>query len=155
LSYQTSFTESKFSAEADLTAFPRSNIPVTNIANYPRFPLSNEADMALSRVLTDGEKSLLANLTVDEDKIHAIESGTREQASCAEWKEERKYQFTTSSFQLIAKRQRNHENFAQSLMHSKPFSSNLNWLICLKIEFRGRTLGHDILSNLASAFPQL
>ena len=100
LSYQTSFTESNFSDEADLTAFPRSNIPVTNITNYPRFPLSNEADMALSRVLTDGEKSLLANLTDDEDKIHAIESGTREQAGCAEWKEESKYQFTASSFQL-------------------------------------------------------
>lgn len=79
--------------------------------------------MALPRVLTDGEKSLLANLTVDEDKIHAIESGTREQAGCTEWKEERKYRFTASSFQLIAKRQRNHENFAQSLMHPKPFSS--------------------------------
>jgi len=66
-----------------------------------------------------------------------------------------------SSITIInAKRQRNHENFAQSLMHPNPFSSNLNllvtnWLICLRIEFRGRTLGHDILSNLASAFPQL
>ena len=123
LSYQASFTESNFSAEADLTAVPRNNIPVTNIANYPRFPLSSEADMAVPRVLTDGEKSLLANLTVDEDKIHAIESGTREQTGCIEWKEERKYQCTASSFQLIAKRQRNHENFAQSLMHPKPFSS--------------------------------
>jgi len=94
LSYQASFTESNFSAEADLTAVPRNNIPVTNIANYPRFPLSSEADMAVPRVLTDGEKSLLANLTVDEDKIHAIESGTHEQAGCTEWKEERKYRFT-------------------------------------------------------------
>ena len=123
LSYKTSFTESNFSAEADLIAVPRNNIPETNITNYPRFPLSNEADMALPRVLTDGEKSLLANLTVDEDKIHAIENDTREQAGCAEWKEERKYRFTTSSFQLFAKRQSNHENFAQSLMHTKPFSS--------------------------------
>ena len=40
-----------------------------------------------------------------------------------EWKEERQYRFTASSFQLIAKRQRNHANFAQSIMHPKPFTS--------------------------------
>lgn len=112
LSYQVSFTESNFSAEADLTAVPRNNIPVTSIANYPRFPLSNEANMAVLQVLADGENSLVANLTVNEDKIHATESGTCEQAGCTEWKEVRKYQFTASTFQLIAKRQRNHENFA-------------------------------------------
>ena len=86
VSYQASFTEVNFSSKADLTAVPRNNIPVTNIANYSRFPLSNEADMSVPRVLTDGEKSLVANLTVDEDKIHAIESGPREQAGCTEWK---------------------------------------------------------------------
>ena len=74
LSYKTSFTESNFSAEADLTAVPRNNNVLTNIPNYPRFPLSNDIDMIVPRALSDEEKSLLANLTVDEDKINAIES---------------------------------------------------------------------------------
>ena len=123
LSYQASFTESNFSAEADLTAVPRNNNVLTNIANYPRFPLSNDIDMIVPRALGDEEKSLLANLTVDEDKINAIESNTRDQAGCTEWKEERRYRFTASSFQVIAKRQRNHSSFAQSIMHPKPFTS--------------------------------
>lgn len=69
LSYQASFTGSNFSAKADLTAVAKNNIPVTNIAIYLRFPLSNEADMVIPRVLTDAEKSLLANLTANEDKF--------------------------------------------------------------------------------------
>ena len=104
LSYQVSFTESNFSAEADLTAVPRNNNVLTNIANYPRFPLSNYIDMIVPRALSDEEKSLLANLTVDEDKINAIESNTCDQAGCTEWKEERQYRFTASSFQVIAKK---------------------------------------------------
>ena len=123
LAYQTSFTESNFCAEADLTAIPRNNVPLQNVDNYPRFPLSEEAEMVLPRALTDAEKSLIQNLSVDEDKIHSIESSSRDQADCSEWKEERKYRFTASSFQFIAKRQRNHANFAQSLIHPKPFSS--------------------------------
>ena len=123
LGYQTSFTESNFCAEADLTAVPRINVPLQNVDNYPRFPLSEEAEMVLPRALTDAEKSLIEHLTVDEDKIHVIESSTRDQANCPEWKQERKYRFTASSFQRIAKRQRNHPNFAQSLIHPKPFSS--------------------------------
>ena len=111
LSYQASFTESNFSAEADLTAVPRNNNVLTNIANYPRFPLSNDIDMIVPRALSDEEKSLLANLTVDEDKINVIESNTRDQAGCTEWKEERRYRFIASSFQVIAKRQRNHASF--------------------------------------------
>ena len=47
LSYQVAFTDSMFSAEADLTVVSRNNIPVTNIANFPRFTLSNEADMVV------------------------------------------------------------------------------------------------------------
>ena len=123
LSYQTSFTESNFPAEADLTAVPRTGDALTNIPNYPQSPITNDVDMIVPRALNDAEKSLLANLTVDEDKIHAIESSTRDQAGCTEWKEDRQYRFTASSFQLIAKRQRNHANFAQSVMHPKPFTS--------------------------------
>ena len=123
LGYQISFTESNFCAESDLTAVPRKNVPLQNVDNNPRFPLSEEAEMVLPRALTDAEKSLIEHLTVDEDKIHAIESSTRDQLDCSEWKTERKYRFTAPSFQLIAKRQRNHPNFAQSLVHLKPFSS--------------------------------
>ena len=94
-----------------------------NIAHYPRFSLSDELEMVVPRALADVEKSILSTLTVDKDKIHAIESSTRDQADCSEWEQERAYRFTASSFQLIAKRQRNHANFAQSLMHPKPFSS--------------------------------
>ena len=79
--------------------------------------------MIVPRALSDEEKSLLTNLTVDEEKINAIESNTRDQAGCTEWKEERRYRFTASSFQVIAKRERNHASFVQSIMHPKPFTS--------------------------------
>jgi len=49
--------------------------------------------------------------------------GTRDQADCPEWKKERKYRFTASSFQLIAKSERNHPNCAQSPVHPIPFPS--------------------------------
>ena len=65
----------------------------------------------------------MSSLKVDEEKIHNIESSTREQSASEHWKKERTYRFTASSFQLIARRQRNHSAFAQSLMHPKPFSS--------------------------------
>ena len=79
--------------------------------------------MIVPRALSDEEKSLLTNLTVDEDKINAIESNTHDRAGCTEWKEECRYRFTASSFQVIAKRQRTHASFAQSIMHPKPFTS--------------------------------
>lgn len=44
--------------------------------------------MIVPQALSDEEKSLLANLIVDEDKINAVESNTRDQARCTEWKEE-------------------------------------------------------------------
>ena len=79
--------------------------------------------MIVPRALSDEEKSLLTNLTVDEDKINAIESNTHDRAGCTEWKEECRYRFTASSFQVIAKRQRTHASFALSIMHPKPFTS--------------------------------
>ena len=125
LSYQTSFTESNFSVEADLTAVPRITGATADIAHYPRFPMhvTNEETMIIPRVLTAGEQTVLSGLKVDEEKIHNIESSTREQSASEHWKKERTYRFTASSFQLIARRQRNHSAFAQSLMHPKPFSS--------------------------------
>ena len=123
LSYQTSLTESNFSAHADLTSIPRINGAVPDLTHYPRFPLTNEQEMVLPRVLTDAENNLLSSLNVDEEKIYELESSTREQTGSDMWKKERTYRFTASSFQMIAKRQRNHATFAQTIMHPKPFSS--------------------------------
>lgn len=39
------------------------------------------------------------------------------------WKSECKYRFTASKFHLIVHRQRNHETFANTLMHPKSFTS--------------------------------
>ena len=60
---------------------------------------------------------------VDEDKINEVEQATQQQAECDTWKDERSHRFTASRFHLIRKRKRNHDNFAQTLMHPKPFSS--------------------------------
>ena len=101
LCYQTSLTESNFSAMANLTSVPRNYAP---------------------RGLSDTEEALIKDLIVDEDRIHSIESATREQAGCDEWKTQHTYRFTASKYHLISRRQRNHQSFAQSLMHPKPFS---------------------------------
>lgn len=123
LSYQVSFTESNFSAEADLNAVPRNNVLSDSITAYPRFPLASENPMVTPRELSSEEAALLSHLSVDEDKVNTIEATSREQSESEIWKKERTYRFTASSFQLIAKRQRNHESFAQSIMHPKPFTS--------------------------------
>ena len=123
LSYQVSFTESNFSAEADLTVVPRNDVLYDNITSYPRFPLSNENPMVTPQELSTEEAALLLHLSVDEDKVNTIEASTREQSESEIWKKERTYRFTSSSFQLIAKRQRNHAAFAHSIMHPKPFTS--------------------------------
>ena len=88
MSYQTSFTESNFSAVANLTSVPRNNaaVNVQELNYYPRFPLSNDNDMVVPRELSDTEEALMKHLTVHEDRIHSIESTTREQAGCDEWK---------------------------------------------------------------------
>ena len=85
--------------------------------------MTNEQAMVILQVLTVGEQTVLSSLKVDEDKIHNIESNTREQSASGLWKMERMNWFTASSFQLIARRQRNHSASAQSLMHPEPFSS--------------------------------
>ena len=123
LSYQVSFTESNFSAEADLNAVPRNNVLCESITAYPRFPLANENPMVIPRELSSEKAAFLSHLSVDEDKVNTIEASSREQSESEISKKERTYQFTASSFQLIAKRQQNHESFAKSIMHPKPFTS--------------------------------
>ena len=114
LSDQTSFTESNFSTVANLTTVPRNNAPVNaqELNHYPRFPLSNDNDMVVPRELSGTEEALIKHLTLDEDRIHSIESATREQVGCDGWKTQRTYRFTASKFQLISRRQRNHQSFA-------------------------------------------
>ena len=58
LSYQVSFTESNFSAEADLKAVPRNNVLSDSITAYPRFPLANENPMVTPRELSSEEAAL-------------------------------------------------------------------------------------------------
>ena len=123
LSYQTALTESNFSAQVDLTSVARVNRVAPDLVQYPRFPLRNEAEMVIPRVLTEAEENLLSSLSVDEEKIHAIESSTKEQSASDMWRKERTYRFTASKFQSITKRQRNHGSFAESIMHPKPFTS--------------------------------
>ena len=123
LSYQTALTESNFSAQVDLTSVARVNRVAPDLAQYRRFPLTNEAEMVIPRVLTEGEENLLSSLNVDEEKIHLIESSTKEQSASDMWRKECTCRFTASKFQAITKRQRNHGSFTDSIMHPKPFSS--------------------------------
>ena len=63
-------TESNFSARVDLTSVPRVNGAAPDLTHYPRFPLTTEEEIVISRVLTDAEQNLLSSLSVDEEKIH-------------------------------------------------------------------------------------
>ncbi|XP_031550147.1 uncharacterized protein LOC116287598 [Actinia tenebrosa] len=118
LSYQLSFTESNFSAHVDISAIPHviSDTQQQNIDSYPRFPLVKEHPMNAPD-LNDTEQSLLDFLFVDEDEISHIEQITKNQAECDEWKRQRKYRFTASSFDLIRRRERNHDTFAKNIIH--------------------------------------
>ena len=122
-SYQLTHAEANFSATVDITSIPRlNNFPPTELT-YPRFPLSAMDTFVIPDNLNDAEKALLRTLEVDENSINSIESATREQSNSERWKNERKYRFTASRFQLISKRQRNHDKFAAELINPKPFSS--------------------------------
>ena len=104
MSYQTALTESNFSARVDLTSVARVNRVGPDLAQYPRFPLTNEAEMVIPRVLTDAEENLLSSSSVDEEKIHKIENSTIEQSASNMWRKERTYRFTASKFTAITLR---------------------------------------------------
>ena len=90
---------------ANLTSVPRNNAPVNaqELNHYPRFPLSNDNDMVVQRELSDTEEVLIKDLIVDKDKINSIESATRQQAGCDEWKTQHTYRFTASKYHLISR----------------------------------------------------
>lgn len=123
LSYQVGFTESNFTAVADIDTVPRVQGGNCQPMQYPRFPLRNELEMEVPDQLTDIQKKVVAKLTVDENKINEVETATQQQAKCDKWKDERSHRFTASRFHMIRKRKRNHDTFAQTLMHPKPFTS--------------------------------
>lgn len=60
---------------------------------------------------------------MDETVINNIEEATRDQSSSGQCKKERKFRFTASKFDLISKRQRNHEKFSADLINPKPITS--------------------------------
>ena len=121
-SYQLTHTEANFSATIDIASIPRLNNSLPTKLTYPRFPLSAMDTFDIPDNLDNAEKVLIQTLEVDENSINSIESATREQSNSECWKNERKYRFTASRFQLINKRQRNHDKFAAELINPKPFS---------------------------------
>lgn len=126
LSHQVGYTESNFKASIDIDCIPRRLVPIDeNTLEFPRFPLRNlnGSDMEVPTNLSNDERAIISKLRVDEDEINKIEIETRKQSDCQKWKEERKLRFTASKFQVISKRQRNHDSFAESLIHLKEITS--------------------------------
>ena len=73
--------------------------------------------------LSEDGKRLLKALQIEEDEINQIQAETRDQAESDKWTEEHKFRFTASKFHLISKRQRNHKNFAETLINPKSVTS--------------------------------
>ena len=115
LFYQASYTEANFTA--DLNAVERNNQPLDSAitAAYPRFPLRDQDDFVYSRKFSESEQKYISHLSADENQINIVERRTRDQTESHEWKLERMYRFTASKFDVITKRQRNHDTFANSL----------------------------------------
>jgi len=120
-SSQLTHTEANFEATVDISSVPREIVSRETELTYPRFPLNPCSDFVLPDNLDDSEKAL-NTLVVDETIINNIEA-TSNQSSSEQRKKERKFRFTASKFDLISKRQRNHENFAADLINPKPITS--------------------------------
>ena len=122
-SYQLTHTEANFVATVDISSIPREDVSADTEHTYPRFPLDSRSDFVLPNNLDVAEQALVSSLVVNEAMINNIEEATRDQSSSEQWKRERKFRFTASKFDLISKRQRNHEKFAADLINPKPFTS--------------------------------
>ena len=80
--------------------------------------------MAIPENLSEQEMmQLIDTLRLDEDQHNSTEKETRKQAECTKWRDERFFRFTACMFHLISKRQRNHENFADTLLNPKQVTS--------------------------------
>lgn len=88
------------------------------------FPFTKrEKGESEERNLSDDKKEFANRLKLDEDEVNALEGATRDQASSELWRSERRFRFTASNFHLISHRKRNHQNFANTLIHPKAFTS--------------------------------
>ena len=121
-SYQLTHTEANFVATVDISSIPRDDMDETELT-YPRFPLNSGSDFVRPDNLSHSEETLVSSLVVDENMINKIEEAMRGQTSSEQWKKERKFRFTASKFDLISKRQRNHDKFAMDLINLKAFTS--------------------------------
>ena len=121
-SYQLTHAEANFVATVDISSVPRDGMDDTELT-YPRFPLNSGSDFVRPDNLSHSEETLVSSLVVDENMINKIEEATSGQTSSEQWKKERKFRFTASKFDLISKRQRNHDKFAMDLINPKAFTS--------------------------------
>jgi len=119
LCYHVAVTESIFKATASIDCIPRLQAPDKEGLNFPRFPFRNIENMAIPENLSEQEIRLIDTLRLDEDQLNS----TRKQAECIKWRDERSFRFTASKFHLISKRQRNHENFADTFLNPKLVTS--------------------------------
>ena len=121
-SYQLSHTESNFDVAINIDSVARHDNHIQGIESFPRFPLQHQGESD-EHDLSNEKKDFVRKLQLDEDDINELERATRDQAKSEKWKSERRYRFTSSKFHIISHRQRNHETFANSLMHPKSFTS--------------------------------
>ena len=124
-SYQLQFTESNFQVFCNIDSVPRVNCNgyQNAISTYPAFPLQQSQQYEKPDGLSSNQEALLDHLIVDEAKLNNIEKTTREQAASQEWLTERKFRFTSSNFNTIVKRKRNHDTLVNNLLHPKSFTS--------------------------------
>lgn len=118
-SYQLSHTESNFDVYINVEpAVQRIETDTNNpqINQFPHFPLQNQGESE-ERNLGDDKKEFVNRLKLDEDEINALEGATRDQASSELCRSECQFRFTASNFHLISHRKRNHQNFANTLIH--------------------------------------
>ena len=127
-SYQLSVTEGNFKVFCDISSVNRSDsdnhVHDSQLTAFPRFPLrASHEQFQIPTEISGDERCLLEKIQVDVDELNEIERKTREQSTCQEWKDERKFRFTASNFGLIRERKRNHETLVKNLLNPKPFSS--------------------------------
>lgn len=125
-SYQLAFTESNFTFVSSFDGFDHADYcTASEFPSYPSFPLDDCCgSFRTPDHLSDKEKELLRNLTVNVIEANKIEEKTRDQADCEEWMGQRKFRFTASNFGKISRRQRSHTKFVEDLLAQKAFSSS-------------------------------
>ena len=124
-SYPLSFTELNFTLFSSFDGFDDVDYcTASEFPSFPSFPLDDCCGSFLTPDhLSDKEKELLRNLTVNVIEANKMEEKTRDQADCEEWMRQRKFRFTASNFGKISRGQRSHTKFMEDLLAQKAFSS--------------------------------